>query len=165
MKTLSVNYYFYILERIESLGFDRETASHIIPFEMQQNRSPTVRIEIDALLELFKLAQEALAIPHIGLNVSKSFRISNYGYAGSIFSTCETISDAISFSEKYGCLAHTLGRFKLDPNSMSEGDWVRYIWTPYFDDGDTEKYRQITECIVSNYAPVSYTHLTLPTKA
>jgi len=86
------------------------------------------------------------------LTVSKSFRISNYGYAGSIFSACETISEALFYSDKYGCLAHTLGKFQEDPNTDETAKLVRYIWTPSFTADQDEKFRQITECILSNYA-------------
>lgn len=152
MKTLSVNYYFYILDRLEALGFNRESASHLVSFDRLTNTHPSDRIDLEALYDLLKLAQSELSIPHIGLSVSKSFRISNYGYAGNIFSTCNTITDAILCAEKYSCLAHTMGRFKRDQSGEASGKWERYVWTPNFEPSDDEKYRQITECVLSNYA-------------
>ncbi|MEP4053336.1 MAG: AraC family transcriptional regulator ligand-binding domain-containing protein [Litorimonas sp.] len=152
MKTLSVNYYFYILERLESLGLSRSKVSDIVPFDMKEKTQPADRIEIDSLHQLLKIAQSELSIPHIGLKVSKSFRISNYGYAGSIFSTCGTLSDALVRAEKYGCLAHTLGRFRLDQSQNADPKWAKFIWEPSFGPSDDEKFRQITECVLSNYA-------------
>jgi len=152
MKSLSINYYFYILDRLESLGLDRQNTSEIVPLELQGQRILGTRLDVDSLYELFDTAQNELNIPHIGLNVSKSFRISNYGYAGNIFSACETIKEAILCAEKYGCLAHTLGQFREETNVPENSKWISYNWIPNFDEENYEKYAQITECVVGNYA-------------
>ena len=133
------------------MGLKREVAAAVIPFHLEGDKSPGNRIDIETLYKIFKLSQSSLGIAHIGLHVSKNFRISNYGYAGSIFSTCDTISDAILCAEKYGCLAHTLGKFCIDSGFDETDSLVKYVWTPSFHSAEDEKYRQITECVLSNY--------------
>lgn len=151
VKTLSVNYYFYILKILESLGLERDDITHILPSELESSPHPSIRIDIDALSDLFHVAQNKLKDPHIGLHVSENFRISNYGYAGNIFSICETLSQAISMTEKYGCLAHTLGSFRHLPNSSIKSEFAKYIWSPSYPPSEDEKYKHITECVLGNY--------------
>jgi len=150
LKTLSVNYYFYILKILEGMGLDRSDVAHIVPFDLENQTHPSVRLKMEALQSLFAFAATKLQDPHIGLHVSHNFRISNYGYAGKIYALCETIEHSMSMTRKYGYLAHSFGTFSPKPDIIS--DTVIYIWSPSFESDGDERYRHITECVMSNYA-------------
>lgn len=152
MKTLSANYYFYILKIIEGMGLNRAEVAHIVPLELEINPDPKIRIEMRALQDLFIFAEDKLGDPHVGMHVSHNFRISNYGYAGGIYAMCDNIEHSMALSRKYGCLAHTFGEFLASPTSNLINDTVTYIWSPYFELGNDTSLRQITECVVMNYA-------------
>lgn len=148
MTTLSLNYYFYILRILESMGVNRSEITHMLPFKPGAEPKPHARLDIAALDELFTYAEERLANPHIGVHVSHNFRITNYGYAGEIFAICENLLQALSLAQKYGPLAHTFGQLKIDKGSDFEGDMSKIIFIPSYPES---KHKHITECIVTNY--------------
>lgn len=152
MNTVSGNYYFYVLKILEKFGLNRNEVANIVPLEDEDNSEPSFRIPLELFYQLLTHAENRLNDPHIGLSVSKSFRISNYGYAGNIFSICNDLEQALSFTKQYGCLAHTLGLFRMETENDPNSDHIRLIWTPHYPKDQNEKYRQITECILSNYA-------------
>lgn len=152
MKTVSVNYYLYILKILEDMGLDRNEIADSNPFELEVNCHPNARIEMDALRCLFGHAEKVLEDPHIGLHVSKNFRISNYGYAGRIFALSENIEQAMLLTRKYGSLAHTMGTFNKSSQKCKSGEIVKFNWSPSFDRVEDQAHRHITECVISNYA-------------
>jgi len=50
VKSLSVNYYFYILGRLETMGLNRQDTAGIIPLSMEKQTGPENRIDIQALM-------------------------------------------------------------------------------------------------------------------
>ncbi|MEP3890712.1 MAG: AraC family transcriptional regulator ligand-binding domain-containing protein [Hellea sp.] len=152
MKTLSVNYYFYVLKILEEMGIKRDEITQIAPFELESNRHPSVRVKMNVLSDLLTFAEDKLKNPHIGIHISHNFRISNYGYGGNIYALCEDIEHSMALVIKYGSLAHSLGRFGAVPEICTVSKSVKYIWFPNFPARDDELYKHITECILSNYA-------------
>jgi len=80
------------------MGLDRRDITHIMPIELEQDPHPSIRITMEALRELFNFAETKLQDPQIGLHVSHNFRISNYGYAGSVFALCENIEHSMTLT-------------------------------------------------------------------
>jgi len=149
MNTVSARYYFYILRILENMGLQKENLSDIIP-SVKETESVTNRVSIDTLKALMKRAELELSNSHVGLHISKRFRISGYAYAGEIYSACVNTEQALAMSMKYSPLAHNIGKFEKAKVS-DEHSIVKYTWEPSFKSDLIDSYRHIVECIVNNY--------------
>ena len=151
MKTVSVGYYYYILEILEGLGLSKTQTKKLTPAHLKHEPNLSVRISLEEFKALLDLAESSLNDPHIGMHISQNFRISSFGNAGSIYSICENIEQSIAMTMKYACLAHTLGQFEKVDDKHPNSPLRKYVWVPSFESHLNENYKQITECIIGNY--------------
>jgi AraC-like DNA-binding protein len=144
--------YFHHLARIvEDMGADRPGLSDATGIDFDQKPNPKIRYNLDQFEALFRYGERALDDPHIGLNVSKAFRISTYPGPSSIWVFCKNIEEAVTVGQRYAVLVHNVGFPHVVKEAQGAQIKAKFVWLPNYKTEEFKRYRQITEYVVGNY--------------
>lgn len=105
------------------------------------------RVDAYALAQIFNFAANRLDDPQIGIKCALKYPIMQYTRPAEFLKLCRDLKHAADIYNGYSPLFHRVG----SPSAIQSNDGIdRMLWTPNFDQGLTEDYRQFIEFSITN---------------
>jgi len=149
--TVSPTYFFHVLGIAEELGVKKTLIADRLAMNLSIRPSAKTRYSLEQFDALLNIVAEELNDPHLGLNVGERFRIATYTDLGNILAFCKDLEEAAYINKRYSSLVHTLGVPDLTKEDFGQGVKDIFLWEPNFPKEDYQKFRHITEYVLSNY--------------
>ena len=111
--TMSPDYLLAQVDILKALGFSEKQFWNAFEFDKKRLSNKHLRIPIDAIVPVFKEAENALNDPFIGLRLGFQFRIGQFSQTGAIYSYCENLPQVIKMNQRYQKLAIDVAQIDL----------------------------------------------------
>ena len=147
---MSPDYLLAQVDILKALGFSEKQFWNAFEFDKKRLSNKHLRIPIDAIVPVFKEAENALNDPFIGLRLGFQFRIGQFSQTGAIYSYCENLPQVIKMNQRYQKLAIDVAQIDYNIHATppnSEQHLMQFM--TYYE--DHEYYRHITDLVMGAY--------------
>ena len=149
MGVVSLAYTHRLLELIAEKGVSQKACLKAVGMTDLPWDAPKYRIPCHVVDDILCFAAKELKNPVLGLELSRSFRISRYGKLGSILAVCDDLEHAAYINARYAHLVHSIGT----PTPLIKGPRGNHKiqWLPSYPPDQYARRRQIAEYVMTNY--------------
>lgn len=112
--TFSIRFLLTQIDFLDSLGYFRENSFSFLNLSAEKFDEANLRIDINEVERLYREASKTLNDPFLGLRVGHSFRVSNFGKTGSIYTFCKDLKHVIQMNAKYQRFSVDAGKISYD---------------------------------------------------
>ena len=147
--TLSMRFLSTQIDLLDSLGYARKLSLNFLNLTNDKFDEGNIRIDLNEVEELYREASKVLNDPFIGLRAGHSFRVSNYGKTGSIYTFCRDLKHVIQMNAKYQRIAIDAGEIAYENKGWTDMSGHFLSLVPY---NENQNCRHVLNMVVAAYA-------------
>lgn len=129
--TLSMRFLLTQIDQLDNWGYSRELSYSFLNLSKNELNEVNLRVDLNEVERLYRKASKALNDPFLGLRVGHSFRVSNYGKTGSIYTFCQDLKHVIQTNAKYQRIAIDAGEISYENKGWTGGSGHFLSLFPY----------------------------------